>query len=66
MTRLIGQQGVWLSPAGAQALLRTEVANIFSLVLQDAGVFKYSNDGIRNFCKFMNTLGLTERAGDEG
>lgn len=49
-----------LNPAQARQLLRAEVASIFALVLQNAGIFKLTKDGIDQFCGFMNALGFRD------
>jgi len=60
MSRLTGKHGTSLTPAQAEALLKEEAAKIFCLVLNDAGVFKYDEQGVRHFGKFMKSLGFED------
>ena len=61
MVYLTDQYGTNNTQTQAEAILRKETVKVFSQVLRDAGVFKYNEDGLHHFCKFMEVLGFTAK-----
>ena len=59
--RMQRQYGVIADPAKAEAVLQQEVGEIFSQVLEDAGVYKNTADGVAAFDRFMLTAGFMRK-----
>ena len=54
---LVAKYGTQLSEAKAQAAVRTEIGVKFEAVLEDAGVFKQTAEGLKAFERFLGRLG---------
>jgi len=55
---LVEKYGTDNGKAESWKILQKEIGNIFVRVLEDAGVFKHSDDGIKSFMKFMDYVGF--------
>lgn len=58
--QLIGQYGGSVEKGKALELVRAETGNKFLAVLEDAGVFKRTEQGLRAFKRFLTSVGLSE------
>lgn len=59
--QLVDRYGVQLSEAKAHAAVRAEIGAKFEAVLEDAGVFKQTPEGLRAFERFLAKLGCRKQ-----
>ena len=59
--RMQKKYGVVAEADKAEAIVKREVGEIFSLVLEDAGVYKNTPEGIAAFDRFMLTAGCLRK-----
>ena len=45
-----------LTNATVRSILREEIGNVFSKVLEDAGVYKFTSEGKKHFLRFVETV----------
>ena len=50
------EKGIEITKDNAEDILKEEVGQVFAKVLEDAGVYKCTPDGLTSFKKFINTL----------
>ena len=60
MAYLADKYGTANTPAQAEMIMKEETAKVFLQILDDAGLFKYNEQGIEHFCKFMRAVGFAE------
>jgi UDPglucose--hexose-1-phosphate uridylyltransferase len=59
VTDLRNEYGINLSEEEAEKVVEVEVANKFSRVLEDAGVYKNNPRGNKGFERFLKSVGIT-------
>lgn len=56
--QLINKYGFEVNSNEADNIIKKEIADIYLQILTDAGVFKYTKEGISGFKRFLSTLGI--------